>query len=614
VPASPLSLPGQAAGGEPRLPLVARALPDLPALDRELDYLVPAELADEVRVGAVVRLPLQGRRVRGWVTAYPVAPAEGVALRPIARVSGWGPPPELVELASWAAWRWAGRRRSLLVSATPRAVVKQLPAPASGALRHLAGSPPPAGPRGRAARALVEAAWQSRQPGDRPHLLRLPPDYDGTELVSALAERGPVLVVAPSEERAAAGAAALRRRGWAVALLPGDWAQARAGADVVIGSRGAAWGPCPGMASAVVLDAHDDGLVQGTTPCWDAPDVVAERARRAGAACLWVSSCPSLEMLAARPRLHLPSRSEERQGWAVLQVVDMRGVDPRQGLYSEALVRQLRGGARVVCVLNRKGRAALLACGACRELARCEDCGGAVLLEGGRLRCRRCGATRPEVCAACGSDRLAVLRVGVSGAVEQVGALAGRPVGEVTATTRELPPTPVIVGTQAALYRERELRATGGVDVVGFLDFDQELLAPSYRAGEQALALLARAARVVGGRRRGGQVLVQTRLPAHPVLRAALLADPAVLSAAEEPVRQSLRLPPYSSVASLSGPGAAAFARELARASAEVEVKGPDRAGRFLVRAPGPACLADALAATRRPRERVRVDVGAVWS
>jgi primosomal protein N' (replication factor Y) len=55
--------------------------------------------------------------------------------------------------------------------------------------------------------------------------------------------------------------------------------------------------------------------------------------------------------------------------------------------------------------------------------------------------------------------------------------------------------------------------APAGIELVTFLEFDQELLATRYRAAEQALWLLVRAARVVGGRRRGGRVLVQTRVP-----------------------------------------------------------------------------------------------------
>ena len=125
----------------------------------------------------------------------------------------------------------------------------------------------------------------------------------------AAAAHGPVLVIAPTTARAEAGCAALRSRGAQVALLPGDWAQARAGADVVIGTRAAAWGPCPGVASVVVLDAHDEGLVQGAAPTWDAPSVAAERARLAAVPCLWVTPCPTVELIAAADQVHVASVS-----------------------------------------------------------------------------------------------------------------------------------------------------------------------------------------------------------------------------------------------------------------------------------------------------------------
>src|SRR4051812_21995858 len=37
------------------------------ALDRPLTYAVPEDLQPRVRVGSVVRVPLRGRKVRGWV-------------------------------------------------------------------------------------------------------------------------------------------------------------------------------------------------------------------------------------------------------------------------------------------------------------------------------------------------------------------------------------------------------------------------------------------------------------------------------------------------------------------------------------------------------------------
>src|SRR5690606_3722 len=72
-------------------------------------------------------------------------------------------------------------------------------------------------------------------------------------------------------------------------------------------------------------------------------------------------------------------------------------------------------------------------------------------------------------------------------------ALRGEPVDAATAANPAGPgpSTRVVVGTEATLHQVER------ADVVAFLDFDQELLAPRYRAAEQALGLLARAARVV---------------------------------------------------------------------------------------------------------------------
>src|SRR5207245_5720332 len=140
-------------------------------------------------------------------------------------------------------------------------------------------------------------------------------------------------------------------------------------------------------------------------PTWNARDVVVERARRAGAPWLLVSPCPSLDALAMGP-LETVSRAEERAGWPAVEVVDRRKEAPGLGLYSERLVRLLREDGRVVCVLNRKGRARLLACANCGDLARCERCDAAVeQAEDATLRCGRCGAERPLVCLACGATR-----------------------------------------------------------------------------------------------------------------------------------------------------------------------------------------------------------------
>jgi primosomal protein N' (replication factor Y) len=144
-------------------------------------------------------------------------------------------------------------------------------------------------------------------------------------------------------------------------------------------------------------------------------------------------------------------------------------------------------------------------------------------------------------------------------------------------------------------------------DVVAFLDFDQELLAPRYRASEQALALLVRAARLVGGKSGGGRLVVQTHVPRHEVVQAALHGDPARVADAEAERRKRLRFPPVTAMAEVSGQAAPAFVDALA-GRLDVEILGPAD-GRWLVRAPTHQILCDALAATPRPSGRLRLAV-----
>ena len=103
--------------------IVVRVLPDVVAIDREFDYLVPARWLEAAVPGAMVRVPLHGRRVAGWITDVDVDPPAGVKLRELARVSGLGPPSDVADLCLWAAWRWAGRRATFMRAASPDSMV-----------------------------------------------------------------------------------------------------------------------------------------------------------------------------------------------------------------------------------------------------------------------------------------------------------------------------------------------------------------------------------------------------------------------------------------------------------------------------------------------------------
>ena len=570
---------------------MVRVLPDVPAIDKTFDYLVPDAVRDQVRVGDVVRIELHGRRVGGWVVEVGVTPPPGVALRSLAKRSGLGPTADLIELADWAAWRWAGRPASLLRTASPERVV--------------AGRPPPqTSNRGvPTSHPLATAAL-----ADARSMLRLPPAADRVEVVLAAAALGNALVLCPTAATAHGLAVRLRRAGLPVALHPQDWGQGLAGATVV-GTRAAAWAPVGDLASIVVLDEHDEAHQQEQSPTWHARDVALERAARAGVPCLLTSPCPTLEARALAV-VHAPDRTTARAGWPVVEVVDRRDEDPgRAGLYSDALVRLLRSDERVLCVLNRTGRSRLLACTACGGLASCEACGASVDQPDEVLHCRRCGTERPTICLSCGGMRFRNVRAGVTRVREELEALVGEPVVEMTA--KSAPDTAgsrVMVGTEAILQR------IDRADAVAFLDLDQELLAPRYRAAEQAFALVARAARVAarsqagsGRSRAAGRVLLQTRLPDHEVVRAAVLGDPERVADAERARRELLGFPPYVALAEVSGASAGAFIEALGTPLGVQVAEVAD--GRWLLRAPDHQTLCDALAQVKRPAGRLRIEV-----
>ena len=296
-----------------------------------------------------------------------------------------------------------------------------------------------------------------------------------------------------------------------------------------------------------------------------------------------------------------PTIAAERDGWPIVTVVDRTDEEPwKRSLLTSPLITALRDhDARVVCVHNSPGRARLMACRSCRNLLACERCAASVQqLDDASLHCRRCGTERPPVCQHCGSSALANVRPGVSRLREELEAAANRPVAAITGESDEaLPDVDVFVGTEAVLHRVRD------ANVVVFMDIDAELLAPRYRAAEQAFALLVRAARVLGPRRDGGRLLLQTFSPHHEVIEAALHADPGRLAKAEAARRRDLSLPPFGALALVSGAGSADFVTATGLAAAA------DGDG-FLLRADDWHVLGDALAAAPRPKgARLRIEV-----
>ena len=568
---------------------VVRVLPDVSGLHKSFDYYVPTDLGGPpIQVGTLVRVSLHGRRTAGWVVAVDVEPPAGVRLEPLLKSSSVGPTAEVVELAGWVAREWAGRWSSVLKTASPEPFVSRVPSLRESSVA-----------------AGMESGLDRLFHGEGPRGVRSAPASDRFEIIREAARRGPAIVVTPDQRSASAIAGRLRRAGVRTHRYPDQWAGGFEG-GVVLGARSAVFASVPGLASIVVIDEHDDALGNERNPTWHARDVAAERARRLGIPCLLVSASPSPAVVGADMPLQLPGRTQERAGWPQVHVVDRRDEDPgRTGLFSTALVRRIRGEGRVLCILNRKGRAVMLACATCGELVRSHDGSELMVEDDAGLVAPRSGERRPRICGSCSGTKLKRLRLGVARAAEELSALLREPVGEVTGASVDGDGLDhrVVVGTEALLHR------VAAASTVTFLDFDHELMASRYRAGEQAMSLLLRAAAIAGPRAAGGRLLIQTRMPDHRVLRAAVRAQPDVFITEELDLRRSGNLPPFVGMAMVSGSAAEEFVEPL-RSRLGFEVNGPDRDNRFLITGADRAVVAATLAELPRPKEgRVSVAI-----
>ena len=279
--------------------IVARVLPNVTGLDKQFDYLVPERFEASVTIGTLVRIPLHGRRVGGWVDG---ARRAGRSIERLAEGDRRDHRRRTVRRAPRAR-RVGGRAMGGAAAPLPRRRITGARACAS----FLPRSAPVASlePRSAATTSILASGGG---------VLRLPPTSDPLPCVYSAVALGPTLVVLPALDQARLMGARLRRAGLTVAVVPDEWAAAAGGVDIVIGARTAAWAPCPGFAAAVVIDEHDEALQSESSPTWHARDVVIERCRRADVPVVVVSPCPTVSALHWRPVTRPPVDASARDG------------------------------------------------------------------------------------------------------------------------------------------------------------------------------------------------------------------------------------------------------------------------------------------------------------
>jgi primosomal protein N' (replication factor Y) len=327
---------------------------------------------------------------------------------------------------------------------------------------------------------------------------------------------------------------------------------ARAGrVDVLVGTRTAALLPLARLGAICVVDEPNEA--HRAEPGYEGlpvhvRDVALERGRIEGVGVVCLSPFPSLRLYArvARKRnriRELPARQAER--WPAVRIVDVRGSGMALSpTLLDACRRGVRRGERLGVVVNRLGYATAVTCNRCGAVRSCPDCDLPLALYDRTklLVCTRCGYREPYTsrCGECGSDRVSPTGLAAERVRSEISSSLGGPVGLLTAAERELEDAPVVVGTARCIL-ETEW------DAVVLPDPDALLAASGIGAVERAFRLVygaAEAAREL--------LLVQTRLPEHYALRAAVRGDYQAFAAAELPRLRASGYPPFAHLASLT--------------------------------------------------------------
>jgi primosomal protein N' (replication factor Y) len=265
----------------------------------------------------------------------------------------------------------------------------------------------------------------------------------------------------------------------------------------------------------------------------------------------------------------LPARTPLPQ----ISLVDLKeeSLAKNPTLLSHALQLQmqktLEKKQQVLLFLNRRGFHRTLLCQDCGEIVRCPECATSLVLHQGKekefLLCHYCGKVFgvPEKCSHCGSVRIGYLGSGTAKIEKMVQTLF--PEKKVVRIDRDTTSQKSgfsdlysdVLSGEADILIGTQIIAKGldfeNIGLVGILDADAGLHIPDFRSAERTFQLLTQVIGRAGRRGQSSNVILQTRLPHHPLFVHLKKGDTEGFYAEELRIREEFFLPPFSRIIKL---------------------------------------------------------------
>ena len=367
------------------------------------------------------------------------------------------------------------------------------------------------------------------------------------------------------------------------------WYEAVTGkAQIVLGTRLAALAPLPNLSAIVVDEEHDPSYKQQDGIRYSARDLAIWRAHDVKIPILLSSATPSLETwLAAKagryeyirldqraqganlPKVHLINTRDPRNQYSPGDSGKPKEKSPITKTLAYAISQNFRDKKQSLILINRRGYAPVLSCGACTWLSKCQQCSSYMVMHragalGKRpvLSCHHCGLVKaiPSHCPNCGNADLKTLGQGtqkIEDAIEgmwpdqrvlRVDTDSSRSSKGAEELFQEIHEgkVDIVVGTQM-IAKGHDYQNIG---LVGVLDADGRLFSQDFRAAERLFAQLVqvagRAGRSGKDGQAGGDIYIETQYPESAVFQYLLRHDVDGFLSHTAKEREEAGLPPFS--------------------------------------------------------------------
>ena len=482
----------------------------LPQLDKEFDYIIPAELASLVDVGYLVQVPFGagGKEKTGVVCAVSdeSAPRDKllsvIAVSSITRVLS----PEQLELCKAVAVRQAGTVGELLSTSIPKRYVRV-------EKNFVATIPdlPDLSAQLQDNKLVHHLNTQSRT-YYMPELLGNLGINTGWSYDFALAayaqylEGKSSLVVLPDFAELARFEQALEALGIrkiSYRHTSSDTGSQRhlnhlfASSTVAInyGLRSACFAPAVNLGLVMLWDDGDESHIEQSAPYWQSREVLLQRTELEQSKFLIASHAPTTEVIRLIEIGHLVPFASIGE----LPNASVTELNDRLDATSFTLISNvLKEGQSVLIQIATAGWASSLICVSCKDLRVCPSCSSSIWVDpSGKFRCRSCKSRFDLSSCKCGKTATRPTVLGASAIAQQMErsfpeATVMRSNGE-NRLTKVSGKSLLVVSTPGS-----EPEVQGGYSVILIADAARMLGAPRLRAAEQSIGKWANAISLAG--------------------------------------------------------------------------------------------------------------------